>query len=172
MLVADAPPHLIEQLRRPCTGCNRRYKLGDVFHGYFILCIYTVYCQNNHAASVCVDLAGSDKRTVGQVNQTEAVCLNKKLNGSGKLRLRDEMEIDCVVRFLRDHWILIPLGVFVLVVIGFGLRSDRGALLFKSRKEVSPEEITLFDFYQVLKYGVIVLVLLNLLIKLLRGDYN
>jgi hypothetical protein len=82
------------------------------------------------------------------------------------------MEIDGLARYLRDHWVLIPLGVFLLVVIGFGLRSDRGAILFKSRNDVSSEERKLYDFYQVLKYGIIALVLLNFLIKLIRGDYN
>lgn len=79
--------------------------------------------------------------------------------------------MDEIKQFIGNHWVLVPLGIFVVATLAIACRKDRGALIFKKRTDVLLEEKKVYYLFQVLKYVVILMVIANLFIKLTRGDY-
>ncbi len=77
-----------------------------------------------------------------------------------------------LVQYIQDHWILVPLAIFIATTLAMACRKDRGEIIFKKRKDVLPEEQKVYYLFHALKYSVIMMVIVNVLIKLIRGDYN
>lgn len=79
--------------------------------------------------------------------------------------------MDNVMMYMKNHWILIPLGIVILASIAMLLRKDRGQFLFKKHTDLRPEEKKAYYFFHTLKYIVLIMVIVNFLIKFKRGDY-
>lgn len=77
-----------------------------------------------------------------------------------------------LTQYLHDHWILVPLGLFLFATLAIASRKDRGDFLFKKRADVTREQRAFYDLFHILKYIVIALAIINFFIKFLRGDYS
>ena len=71
--------------------------------------------------------------------------------------------------FLEAHPFLVLIAIFIVTTIAIALRRDRGAIIFKKRDELLPEEKTLYYFFHILKYVVAVFALINLGLRLKIG---